>query len=1000
VKPVGSTPTGPIEGPDSGPIAAPDPAALPAPDVPPDPALPAPDVPPDPALPAPDVPPDPALPAPDVPPDPALPAPDAAAAPAGPPPAAVPVPVPPRHDADTPGAVRLAPGDEPLYPDHWEADAVLRDGSTCHLRPIGPQDADRLRAFHRSLSSETIYYRFFAPYPELTARDVQRFTEVDHDSRVALVAVVGDGIIGVGRYDRTSDSEAEVAFTVRDDYQGRGLGSVLLEHLAAAARERGIDRFVAEVLPGNRKMLGTFAAAGYKVAQELDEGVVRLAFDIEPISSVRAVARSREQRAEARSVERLFRPATVAVVGASRRKDSLGNQLLRSMQEGGYTGRLFAIHPTAPEVAGVPAYRSLADAPEPVDLAIISVPADAVERVIEDGARAGTHGIVVISAGFAEAGSAGVQRQRDLVRAVRGAGMRLVGPNALGVVNTDSRVRLVAALSKAAPYRGRIAVFCQSAAIGGVLLDRFHARRLGMSSFISVGNRGDVSAPDALHYWSDDPATGVVALYLDGITNPRKAIRVAREVGRVKPVVALRTGRASQTYPTGRVMRRTTLPPHGVDQLFEQAGVVEVDSLDRLLDVSGLLACQPLPTGPRVAVISDSLELAATSLDTARGVGLRLAGEPVVITDVGAQLAPALQQAGQGGGTDAVVVVHVPPGVEGPADIAPVLRRASLDSTVPIVAVLSEAEHRRLVLVPDADGGAGRGSVPVFGTIEDAFAALGLAQQYSAWRRAPRGEVPALADVDTEGARGIAEQGLARQRAKPRSEQQTVRLAAPAVAALLACYGISVWPSLPVASEDEAVAQADAVGWPVVLKTVDPRLSRRMEMGGVRLNLESEPQLRAAYLSMSAQLDATSMAQAVVQRMAPPGVPCVLSSVEDPLYGPVVSFSLGGLLPELLQDRAYRVPPISDLDAHTLVRAPKASKLLFGYGGNPAVDVALVEDLLMRLGRMADDLPSLVRANLDPVVVSPRTAAVLGASIWLRVPDLRVDTEARRLAEV
>jgi acyl-CoA synthetase (NDP forming)/GNAT superfamily N-acetyltransferase len=899
-----------------------------------------------------------------------------------------------------PGAVRLPPDQEPAYPDHWEADAVLRDGSTCHLRPIAATDAERLRAFHRSLSDETIYYRFFAPYPELTERDLKRFTEVDHQSRVAIVAMLGDSLIGVGRYDRTSESEAEVAFTVRDDYQGRGLGSVLLEHLAAAARERGIDRFVAEVLPGNRKMLGTFAAAGYKVAQELDEGVVRLAFDIEPISTVRAVARSREQRAEARSVERLFRPASVAVVGASRRKDSLGNQLLRSMREGGFTGRLFAIHPTADEVAGVPAYRTLADAPEPVDLAMIAVPADAVDRVIEDAARAGTHGIIVISSGFAEAGSQGAQRQRDLVRAVRGAGMRLVGPNALGIVNTDSRVRLVAALAKESPYRGRIAVFCQSAAIGGVLLDRFHARGLGMSSFVSVGNRADISSPDTLHYWADDPATGVVALYLEGIANPRKTIRVAREVGRLKPVVALRTGRASQAYPMGRSMRRTTLPPHGVDQLFAQSGVVEVDTLDRLLDVCGLFACQPLPAGPRVAVLSDSLELGATCVDTARGVGLRVAGEPVVVTDAHGQLEDALRSAVAGDEADAVVVVHVPPGVQQARDVTDLLQHASSASTKPIVAVLSEAENRRLIVVPDPDGGAGRGSVPVFGTVEDAFAALGLAHQYSAWRRAPRGEVPSLPDVDTEGARGIAERTLARQRAKPRSEQQTVRLSAPAVSSLLACYGISVWPALPVSSEDEAVAQADAVGWPVVLKTVDPRLSRRMEMGGVRLSLESEAALRAAYLSMSAQLDATSMAQAVVQRMAPAGVPCVLSTVEDPLYGPVVSFAMGGLLPDLLQDKAYRVPPISDLDARNLVRAPRASKLLFGFGGNPAVDVGLLEDLLQRLGRMADDLPSLVRVNLDPVVVSPRSAAVLGATVWLRVPDLRVDTEARRLAEV
>ncbi len=896
--------------------------------------------------------------------------------------------------------MRLEPEEAPAYPEHWEADVVLRDGGTCHMRPISPDDGMRLREFHSRLSPETIYYRFFAPYPELTDRDVKRFTEVDHDKRVAIVATIGGQFVGVGRYDRVSATEAEIAFTVRDDYQGRGLGSVLLEHLAAAARERGIDRFVAEVLPANRKMLGTFAAAGYTVAQELDEGVVRLAFDIEPTGAQRAVARSREQRAEARSVARLFNPQSVAVIGASRRKESMGNQLLRSLLEGGFTGRLFAIHPTANEVAGVTAYTTLHEAPGPIDLAIIAVPADAVDRVIDDAAQAGVHGLIVISSGFAEAGAEGAQRQRELVQKVRGAGMRLVGPNALGMINTDSRVRLHAALTKEQALRGRIAVFCQSAAIGTVLLDRFRQRSLGLSSFVSVGNRADIASPEALHYWSDDESTGVIALYLDGIANPAKAIRVARDVARRTPIVALRAGRVSQAFPLGSRVRRTTLPPHGVQQLFDQAGFIDVESLDRMLDVCGLLACQPLPRGNRLAVISDSHELALVATDSAGGFGLRAAGEPTVLTDPIGQLPAALDAALRDPQTDAVLVINSPPGVEEPPDISAELLRASAQATIPLVAVLSFGEHRKMLVAPGPDNGAARGSVPVFGTVEDALDTLGRVAAYRAWLNTPRGEVPELPDVDTERARGITERALKRQREKPPAVRQTVRLSAPAAASLMECYGISVWPSRPVASEDEAVAHADHVGWPVVLKTIDPRLARRMEMGGVRMNLESEASLRAAYLSMCAQLDSISMAQVVVQRMAPAGVQCVLSSVEDPLFGPVASFSIGGVIPELLDDKAWRVPPITDLDAASLVRSPRASRLLFGYGGNPSVDVALVEDLLIRLGRMAEDLPSLVRVNLDPVVASPRTVSVLGASVWVRVPDLRIDTEARRLADV
>lgn len=897
-----------------------------------------------------------------------------------------------------PGAVPLDAEPGEPFPDHWEADVVLRDGSACHLRPITPADGELLREFHSRLSPQTIYYRFFSPHPELTDRDIKRFTEIDHDRRVALVAVVGGRIVGIGSYDRTTSTDAEIAFTVRDDYQGRGLGSVLLEHIAAAARERGVKRFVAEVLPGNRRMLGTFAAAGYKVAQEFGDGVVRLAFDLEPTDTQRAVARAREQRAEAKSVERLFRPRSVAVIGASRRRSSLGNLFLESVRRGGFTGRLFAIHPAADEVAGVPTYPTLREAPGPIDLAVIAVPADAVDRVLDDAAQAGVHGLLVVSSGFAEAGEAGVARQRQLVKKVRGAGMRLVGPNALGIINTDSRVRLHAALAKEPALRGRVAVFCQSAAIGRVLLERFRQRGIGLSSFLSVGNRGDIASSDALHYWSNDSATSVICLYLDGIANPSKTIRIARDVARRIPIVSLRTGRESQSFPVGNTPRRTTLPPSGVQQLFEQAGFIDVDSTDRLLDVSSLLACQPLPSGRRVAIISDSAELAVVAGDSCSGFGLRPAGSPAVLTDPLSQLPEALDTVLRGDEADAVLVINSPPGVVEPPDLSECLLAASSRASVPVLAVLSFAEGRHMIISPDADGSAARGSVPVFGTVEDALHTLGLVAKHAESLRLPAGRVPEYPEIDTESARGTLEHALQRQRGKDRDLRHTVRLSASAAAEVLADYGINVWPALPVASEDEAVANADRVGWPVVLKTIDSRLSRRLEMGGVRLNIESEASLRAAYLSMAAQFDEITMAQLVVQRMAPAGVACTLSSAEDPLFGPVISFGIGGVVADLMADRTYRIPPITDADAAEMVRGPRGARLLFGYGGNPPVDVALLEDLLMRLGRMAEEQPSLMRVNLDPVVVAPRSVSVLGASIWIRPPDLRPDTDARRLS--
>lgn len=901
----------------------------------------------------------------------------------------------------SPDLSREAPDNGGDYPEHWEADLVLRDGGTCHLRPIRPDDIPRMREFHGSLSSETIYYRFFAPYPELSDRDLRHFTHVDHNKRVALVATVGEEIVGVGRYDKTGPLEAEIAFTVRDEHQGRGLGSVLLEHLADAGRERGVQRFVAEVLPGNQKMLGTFAYAGYKVAQEFGEGVVRLAFDIEPTATQRAVARAREARAESKSVARLFTPRSLIVIGASRNRQSLGRTLLAGLAHGGFTGRLYAAHPTADEIEGAPAFPRVSLAPGPIDMALVAVPADAVARVVDDCAAAGVHGLVVVSSGFAEADEEGAQRQRELVQLVRGHGMRLVGPNALGLINTDSRVQLYAAVSSTPPLRGRIALFSQSASVASAMLDRVRSRDLGVSSFMSVGNRADVSGADVLHYWSSDPATRVIAMYLEGIANPRKLIRVARDVTPTKPIVGLRAGRTSQAYPLGTQVRRTTLPSTAVDQLVAQSGIIETESLDQMLDVTAALACQPVPRGSHVGILSDSADLALLAQETCNAAGLQ-ALDPVTLPGTLAlQLEKRLTAMIHDPQVDAVMVVQSP---AADADDLPIAARVLLEvsqqSTVPILAVASNDSGQRLLVHPGPGGAAAPGSVPVFGTVEEAVGVLTLLVKYHRWRNAPRGEMPKLSEVDPEAAREIVLDTLAGRTARSPRQSRTMRLPAPVLTAVLQRYGIDLWPNLPVASENEAVARADRVGWPVVLKTTDPRLSRMLEMGGVRLNIESEDQLRAAYLSMSAHLDDRAMSQVVVQRMAPPGVATSLSSREDPLFGPVVSFGLAGLAPRLLGDRAYRIPPVSREDAARLVRAPSTARLLFGMGGNPPSDVDAVEDLVVRLGQMATDLPQIVRLELDPVVVSRQGAAVLGAAAWLRIPDVRIDTEARRMAEV
>ena len=441
------------------------------------------------------------------------------------------------------------------YPAHWEADVVLRDGATVHLRPISPQDSAGIERFHAGQSEESVYLRYFAPMPRLSARDLHRFTNVDHVDRVAFVATLGDAIVGIGRYDRVDRLSAEVAFNISDAHQGRGLGSVLLEHLAAAAREHGIERFVAEVLPHNRRMLTVFREAGYEVSSHLDDGVVAVEFDLAPTDRSLAVMEAREHRAEARSTARLFTPASVAVIGAGRRAGTAGHRLLANLLDGGYTGTVRVVHPEASDVLGVRTVTRLADLGEPVDLAVVAVPADGVLEVVRDCATAGVRGLVVVSSGFAETGPEGLARQRELVRLARANGLRVIGPNSWGLVNTDPAVRLNVSLAPRLPARGRLGVFSQSGGLSVAVLDAVARRGLGVSTFLSAGNRADVSGNDCLQYWEEDAGTDAVAMYMESFGNPRKFSRIARRLARSKPVIVLKSGGSACGAPPASTRR-------------------------------------------------------------------------------------------------------------------------------------------------------------------------------------------------------------------------------------------------------------------------------------------------------------------------------------------------------------------------------------------------------------------------------------------------------------
>ena len=841
------------------------------------------------------------------------------------------------------------------------ADVLLTDGSAAHLRQIRPGDAPAIVEFHSRMSDRTRYLRYFSPYPRIPERDLERFVNVDHRDREAYVVVSGPRIIAVGRYERFGPDapEAEVAFVVEDAHQGRGIGSVLLEHLAEAAREFGITRFVAEVLPENGGMLRVFSDFGYQIQRRYADGVVHLEFPIATTEKSREVQESREQRTEARSIARLLAPRAVAVYGASASGQGIGAAMLGHLRDGGYRGTIVPVHRRASRVAGLPAYRSATEAGVTVDLALIAVPPDGVGDAVADAAAAGAGGLVVVSAGFAEAGAGGAATQRALVESAHGAGLRVVGPNSMGIANTDPAVRLNATLAPTLPAAGRVGFFSQSGALGVALLAEADRRGLGLSSFVSAGNRADVSGNDLLQYWQDDPGTDVVLLYLETFGNPRKFARLARRISRVKPVVAV----AAATRPPGLAGDLPGPDAHGVTALFARSGVIRVDTVRELFDVGLILAHQPLPAGRRVAVVGNSSALSELAVAACRANGLTVAeGYPHDISpQAGAHdFADALADAAVDHRADALVVVFAPP-LPGQlpdedADFAAALASVALAGEKPTVATVLLGH-----LPP---------RVPAYPSVEEAVRALARVATYADWLRRPPGVLPALSDVDP----------------------QAVDLEGPP-SDLLAAYGIDVLPSTLTTSADGAVAAAEELGYPVALKAAGRALRHRIDLGAVRLALADEHAVRAAYQDLNGNFGP----DVLVQTMVAPGVACVIEVVEDPAFGPVVGFGLGGIASELLGDLAWRAAPLTDRAAESLVDEPRLAPLLHGYRGSAPVDRKALIDLLLRVGRLADDHPRLRSLMLNPVLTRPDGYSVLHAATELGPPTSRPDTGPRRL---
>lgn len=891
----------------------------------------------------------------------------------------------------------------------WATDVVLADGTTAHVRPIRPDDAERLSDLHARLSPETIYMRFFSAHPRLSDAELHRFTNVDHVDRMALVATGAEGaIVAVARYDRKpGTSWAEVAFLVEDAYQGRGVGTLLLEHLAAYARSQGIDRFVAETLLTNAPMRKVFRNAGFSEVVSYESGVLHIEMDLAPTTEAARAMEERDREAVARSIQRLLWPSSVAVVGASRRAGTIGHEILVCLQRSHFTGALYGVNPTASEIEGIPVYPTVGAIPGPVDLAVIAVPAADVAEVVSDCGRRGVGSLVVISAGFAEKGEAGAAAQAELARLAHSYGMRLVGPNCMGVANTDPKVSMNATFSATAPVPGTVGFCSQSGGLGIAILGECARRGLGLSTFVSMGNKADVSGNDLLQYWESDPSTSVALLYLESIGNPRAFRRIAARFSRSKPIVAVKAGRSTAGARSASSHTAALASSDGaVEALFRATGVIRVDRLEELFDMATFLAAQAPPLGPRVAIVGNSGGPGTLAADACEARGLvvpslsagtqeRLrsflspdaaVGNPVdmVASAAAADYERTIEVVAADPEVDAVIAIFTPPIVTRAEDVAVAVARAAGSTDKPVLANFLSGGG-----VPEALSEAGPRSVPQFAYPESAADVLARALAYQRWRDRPGGDVP-LFDVDEKAAVRTVGEVLA-------DAPEGRWLDASESSALLSAYGISHLPVRLAADAAAAAAAASELGFPVALKAASPSLLHKTDDGGVVLDLRDEAAVAAAFTGMAARLG-DRMGGALVQSMAPGGgVETIVGALQDPAFGPLVLFGAGGTLTELVADRRLASAPLTDRDARELVAESRVARLLAGWRGSPPADQPALVELVLRVSRMVVDLPEVAELDLNPVIAGPGGASAVDVKLRLAPSPLHPELGVRRL---
>jgi acetyl coenzyme A synthetase (ADP forming)-like protein len=895
------------------------------------------------------------------------------------------------------------------YPAHREATVVLRDGSTVTVRPIRPEDEADLARFFMGLSLESRVFRFFAAVANVDS-SVKRMVDVDYSSRYGLLAMGGTplGIVGHAMYVAIEPGKAELALAIADGYQGRGLGTILLGQLAEAASAAGIQILEAVVRPENHRMLDVLRDSGFPIKSRSEPGEVHAEFPTALTPEALKFFEDRDRAAAVAAVRHLVAPRSLAVVGASHRRGSIGAELFHNIISTGFRGPVYPINPSANEIQGVRAYPSVAAVPEDIDLAVIAVPAAAVVDVARQCAAKGVRGLVVISAGFAETGSDGKAMQAELVDVCLQAGMRLVGPNCMGVINTSPEVSLDATFAPDKPVQGRIGFLSQSGGLGIAVMARTQALGSGVSSFVSVGNKADISGNDLMQYWESDPETGLIMLYLESFGNPRKFARIARRVSRSKPILAVKSGRTqagsrATSSHTGALLSGSDIT---VDALFQQAGVIRTDTLAELFDTALLLSSQPLPMGKRVAILTNAGGPAILCADACEAAGLEVPPLPEQVRQKLAAFLPAASSTANpvdmiASATaddyrrvisilaaceqvDSVIAIFTPPLVTRATDVVRAIHRAAgeMSRAIPLLTVFMSKQGTPRVIR------SGNVSIPHYPFPEEAAHALGLATRYAGWRARPDDAVVIPPGIDRDRAAAVIASSLARDEGWMAPEE---------VLQLLGCYGIPLVETRFVSSPLEAGQVARDLGSTVALKAVAPGVLHKSDAGAVRLGLKGPIAVARAAAQMSSSLHKAGhhVDGFQVQAMVSGGTEMLVGVVQDDHFGPVLACGAGGTATELLKDVAVRITPITRSEADTMVRSLKTFPLLDGYRGAPKGDVPALIDVLLRVSALVEDHAHIAEMDLNPLIVRTEGVVVVDARIRLEQGMTRKPLGAR-----